>query len=246
MNLLSSGIATRTALVALMMAAAAQHLPAAEPAWEPGAGFRSAPLTVSAGGATGFKLLSLPEAGIRFTNTLTLQRAGENQNLMSGAGVAVGDVDSDGLPDIYFCNVEGPNALYRNLGNFQFEDITASAGVACTNLASVGAMFADLNGDGHLDLYVTSNGGPNAYFVNDGKGRFTDMVQSAGLVQMKLGGTTPAAGDIDGDGDLDLLVANYGEFTILRGGADIGFTTDRTGKTIIRCLLYTSDAADDM
>ncbi len=234
MNLPTLGTAARTAMVALTLAVAAQHAPAAELAWEPGAGYRSAPLTVPAGGATGFKLLSLPEAGIRFTNNLSLRRAGENQNLMSGAGVAVGDVDGDGRPDIYFCNVEGPNALYRNLGSFKFEDITAAAGVACTNLASVGAMFADLNGDGHLDLYVTSNGGPNAYFVNDGKGRFTDLVQSAGLVQMKLGGTTPAAADIDGDGDLDLLVANYGEFTILRGGADIGFTTDRTGKTIIR------------
>jgi len=222
------------AVAALALFAGSQRGPTAELTWEAGAGSRSATLPAPTGATAGFKLLSLHEAGIRFTNNLSLQRAGENQNLMSGAGVAVGDVDGDGRPDIYFCNVEGPNALYRNLGNFQFEDITAAAGVACTNLASVGALFADLNGDGHLDLYVTSNGGPNAYFVNDGKGRFTDVVQSAGLVQLKLGGTTPAAADIDGDGDLDLLVANYGEFTILRGGADIGFTTDRNGRTVIR------------
>jgi enediyne biosynthesis protein E4 len=211
------------------------NLAAAQPlAWEAGPGHRSAPLPVPANGQTGFKLLSQAETGIRFTNTLSFTRAGENQNLMSGAGVAVGYVDGDGRPDIYFCNVEGRNALYRNLGNFQFEDITDQAGVACEHMDSVGAMFADLNGDGHLDLYVTSNGGPNAYFINDGTGKFTDAVQSAGLVQMKLGGTTPAAADIDGDGFLDLFVSNYGEYTILRGGADIGFSTDHTGKTIIR------------
>lgn len=213
----------------------AGHVAGAQPlAWETGPGHRRAPLPVPANGQTGFKLLSQAETGIRFTNTLSFKRAGENQNLMSGAGVAVGDVDGDGLPDIYFCNVEGRNALYRNLGNFQFEDITDQAGVACEHMDSVGAMFADLNGDGHLDLYVTSSGGPNAYFVNDGTGKFTDQVQSAGLVQMKLGGTTPAVADIDGDGHLDLFVANYGEYTILRGGADIGFSTDHTGKTVIR------------
>ncbi|HAV62897.1 MAG TPA: hypothetical protein DCY13_11095 [Verrucomicrobiales bacterium] len=207
---------------------------AADHAWQTAAGHRLAPLKVSADGRTGFTLLSTSETGVTFTNELQLLAAGKNQNLMSGAGVAAGDIDGDGLPDLYFCNVEGNNRLYRNLGGFKFEDITGKAGVACEGMFSVGATFADLNGDSHLDLYVASNDGPNAYFVGDGKGGFTNLTKQAGLELHRLGCTTVAVADVNGDGHLDLYVGAYGENTVLRGGADVSYTTDRYGNTRIR------------
>ncbi|MBI3416498.1 MAG: VCBS repeat-containing protein [Verrucomicrobia bacterium] len=197
--------------------------------WEQRAGHRVAELPVPKQGRTGFTLLDVARTGIQFTNTLSPARAMENQNLMNGAGVAAGDFDGDGLADLFFCNIEGRCALYRNLGNFKFADVTETAGVACTNQYSTGAVFADVNGDGLLDLLVTSNGGPNACFLNEGNGHFKNVTAEAGLVQMRAGGTTMALADVNGDGFLDLYVANYGEVTILRGGGTYSVTY-RNGK----------------
>ena len=185
--------------------------------WESSEGHRSAQLKVSASGKAGFTLLSNESAGIRWTNTLPPDRYMERQNLMNGAGVALGDFDGDGWCDLYFCNKQGPNVLYRNLGNWKFEDVTERAGVACANQSSNGATFADINGDGRLDLLVTSFQGPNACFLNLGDGRFTNTTAAAGLLS-KGGSTTQALADIDGDGDLDLYVCYFGMEAILRDG----------------------------
>src|SRR5439155_11884710 len=97
---------------------------------------------------------------------------------------------------------------FRNLGDWKFEDITAGAGVACEGQASTGAVFADVDGDGDLDLLVNSVGGGTRCFLNDGKGRFSEVTAEAGLAS-HTGSMSIALGDIDGDGDLDLYVANY-------------------------------------
>jgi len=185
-------------------------------AWQNGLGFRFAPLAVPAGGKTGFTQMKGGQTGITFTNELLPARFMENHNLLNGSGVAAGDYDGDGRVDLYFCNAGGHNALYRNLGHWRFEDKTAEAGVMCTNQASTGAAFVDLNGDGKLDLVVTSCGGPNAFFVNLGAGHFTNVTEQAGLVS-RAGSTSIAFADIDGDGDLDIYIANYGENTIRSG-----------------------------
>jgi hypothetical protein len=83
--------------------------------------------------------------GIYFTNHLAVERYVTNQIYLNGSGVAAGDVDGDGRVDLYFCRLDGPNVLYRNLGSWKFEDITIRAGVACSNLDSTGAAFADLD-----------------------------------------------------------------------------------------------------
>ena len=144
--------------------------------------------------------------GITFANRVTEAQVLENEHVLNGSGVAIGDVDGDGLADIYLARLDGPNALYRNLGGWRFEDVAAQAGVAATDRFSTGAALADTDGDGDLDLLVTSLGGANALFVNDGTGRFTET--DAGLAS-GLGSTTIALADTDGDGDLDLYVANY-------------------------------------
>jgi hypothetical protein len=92
------------------------------------------------------------------------------------------------LCDIYFCRLDGPNALYRNLGNWKFEDFTASAGVACENQYSTGAVLADVDGDGDLDLLVNGIGAGTRLFLNNGKGKFTEAT-AAGLVR-KYGATS--------------------------------------------------------
>src|SRR5439155_7610308 len=153
----------------------------------------------------------------------------ENQNRLGGSGIAAGDIDGDGLCDLYFCRLEGPNVLYRNLGNCKFEDITASAGVACPDQYSTGAAFADVDGDGDLDLLVNSLGGGTRLFLNDGQGHFTEA-PGAGLVR-KFAAMSMALADIDGDGDLDLYVANYRTTTIRSTGLDM---LNVNGRRMIR------------
>jgi len=178
--------------------------------WQQYAGYRVARLTVPQTGRTGFTLLSPEQTGIFFTNAPSSERIEMYPPVLEGAGVCAGDVDGDGLPDLYFCNSGGANALFRNLGGMKFENLTTAAGVACTNQISRGAVFADINGDGKLDLIVTSVAGPNACFLNDGKGRFRDVTREAGLELLDAGCTSAALGDFDGDGYLDLYIANNG------------------------------------
>lgn len=111
---------------------------------------------------------------------ISYERSLTNQILLEGGGVTAGDFDGDGLVDLHFCHVDGSNALFRNLGGFKFQNVTMETGVGCTHQTSRGAAFADLNGEGALDLMVTSRGGPNACFQNDGQGHFQDITREAG------------------------------------------------------------------
>ncbi|HTG43111.1 MAG TPA: VCBS repeat-containing protein [Verrucomicrobiae bacterium] len=158
-------------------------------------------------GNTGFSLIPPEATGVRFTNTLSDQLVARNRVTENGSGVALGDIDGDGWCDIYLCGLEKNNVLYRNLGDWRFEDATLKAGLACERQLSTGAVFADIDGDGDLDLLVNSLGGGTRAFLNDGKGRFTEL--TAGRLVKRFGSTSLALGDLDADGDLDLYVANY-------------------------------------
>jgi hypothetical protein len=137
-------------------------------------------------------------------------------------GLATFDYDGDGLIDVYFINgrpllgtkAEGPpptNRLYRNLGGFRFEDVTDRAGVAEAGYG-LGVCIGDYDNDGHPDVYV-SNFGPKVLYRNNGDGTFTDVTRQAGVADGDQVGGGVCFLDADGDGLLDLYVANYVDFT---------------------------------
>ena len=204
--------------------------------WESGPGYRSAPLAVPKVGRDGFVLVPGSESGIRFTNTLAKESGARSQLRLAGSGVAAGDVDGDGLCDLYFCGMEAGNRLYRNLGNWHFQDITDEAGVRCPGQFSTGAVLADVDGDGTLDLLVNSIGGGTRLFLNDGKGHFTEATDR-GLIR-KFGATTMALADVDGNGTLDLYVANNNSPTSLGDEPNTRFTiqVDPHGRPTIAAV----------
>ena len=135
----------------------------------------------------------------------------------NGGGVAVGDIDGDGLLDLYFTSNLGRNRLYRNLGHFRFEDITDRAGVADSVGWKSGVTMADVNGDGRLDIFVSGVNylgmqGRNVLFINNGDGTFTDRTAEYGL-NFSGFSTQAAFFDYDGDGDLDMYLLNSSTLT---------------------------------
>ena len=205
---------------------------AADLHWENGAGYRSAALSVPSEGRNGFTRVPGSVSGILFTNVLSTESGVRTQLRLAGSGAAAGDVDGDGWCDLYFCGMEGGNRLFRNLGAWRFEDITAQAGVRCAGQYSTGAVFADVDGDGDLDLLVNSIGGGTRLFLNDGKGHFQEAT-GRGLLR-KHGATTMALGDVDGNGTLDLYVANNNSPTALGDEPNTRFTLQGVeGKPVI-------------
>src|SRR5260370_23937947 len=217
--------------LAACLVALAQSLSAVE--WQTGPGYRWRDLPVPATGKTGFTLLPPETTGIFFTNFISDQRSVTNQNVLSGSGVALGDVDGDGLCDVYLCRLNGGNSqLFRNLGNWKFQDITDSAGVGCANQDSTSAVFADIDGDGDLDLLVNSLGGGTRVFENDGKGHFKEVTAQAG-VATNTASMSMALADVDGDGDLDLYVTNF-RFSTVREEPNTVFSINTIdGKPVV-------------
>ena len=131
-----------------------------------------------------------------------------NAELASGSGAAIGDIYHDGLPAIFFCSLDGHNALYKNLGGMKFKDVTAGSGIVCGNRVCRGAVFADINGDGWLDLLVSTSGNGVLCFTNKGDGTFGECSEYAGTLS-QYDAMTLALADIDDSGSLALYVANY-------------------------------------
>ena len=185
------------------------------------------------------------ESGITFLNRVTDDsgKAYKPVHYDHGNGLAVADVDGDERLDLYFTNQVGSNELWRNLGDGHFEDVTRTAGVGLPDAISVTASFADTDNDGDADLYVTTARGGNHLFVNDGRGRFTDVTEAAGLTHVghSSGGVFF---DYNRDGLLDLFLSNIGVYStdeVGPGGYYVGITSafeghlepDRTERSIL-------------
>lgn len=168
-------------------------------------------------------------SGIKFVNTLQATdrlNPYTYRNFFNGGGVSVGDINNDGLTDIYFTGNQVGNRLYLNKGNFVFEDITQTAGVSCEGVWSTGTTMVDVNGDGLLDIYVCKSGAPdvphryNELFINNGDLTFTEQAKEFGLDITGLA-VQAAFFDYDRDGDLDcyLLTSSFksiGNFDLIK------------------------------
>jgi hypothetical protein len=163
-----------------------------------------------------FRLLPSSETGITFNNSVkdTKELNIFNfRNFYNGAGVAIGDVNNDGLPDVFFTANQAENKLYINKGNWKFEDVTSTAGIKNEHKWYTGVTMADINGDGWLDIYVCNSGGlvgynrPNDLYINQGNGTFKEEAAQYGLDDKGLS-THAAFFDYDHDGDLDCFVLN--------------------------------------
>ncbi len=184
------------------------------------------------------------DSGIVFRNDLT---ESNDLNILdylyfyNGGGVAIGDINGDDLPDIYFSGNQVKNKLYLNKGNLNFEDITEKAGVGGNSTWNTGAVMGDVNGDGLLDIYVCAvvgiNGfnGYNELFINNGDQTFTESAAEYGL-DFDTYSSNAAFLDYDLDGDLDLYILNHAVHTQESfGKADLRNNRDfQTGDKLMR------------
>jgi len=163
-----------------------------------------------------FKLLSTETTGINFINDLVSTddfNVYKYRNFYNGGGVALGDINNDGLQDIYLTSNLNENKLYLNKGDFKFEDISEKANVAGTKAWSTGVSMVDINADGYLDIYVCNSGDvkgdnkQNEFFINNGDLTFTERASELGLDDKGFS-THASFFDYDNDGDLDVYLLN--------------------------------------
>ncbi|MFN4764240.1 FG-GAP-like repeat-containing protein [Gillisia sp. Q332] len=191
-----------------------------------------------------FADLPADKSGISFANTLT---ESEDQNILdymyfyNGGGVAIGDINNDGLADIFFSGNQVKNKLYLNKGNLEFEDISEKANITGNSTWNTGVTMADVNGDGLLDIYVCAvvgiNGfnGHNELFINNGDGTFTESAEKYGI-DFDSYSSSAVFFDYDLDGDLDLYLLNHAIHTQESyGRADLrNQRTYATGDKLLR------------
>ena len=190
-------------------------------------------------GSPRFELLAPSETGVTFANTITTSDSVNIQTdvyIYNGAGVAVGDIDNDGLSDLFFAGNMVSSRLYLNKGEMRFDDITERAGVTTTRWAT-GATMVDINDDGHLDIYVSVSGPEwsspqdrqNLLFLNNGDRTFTEAAARYGIADPSF--TTHSVFlDYDRDGCLDLFLLNNSPQDFSRA-EDVRHPTGKRGDT---------------
>ena len=170
----------------------------------PGLQSRALPKREPRHNRTRFESLGADRTGIEFVHHWTppVDYPHDLETQMAGGGVAIGDYDEDGRPDIYLSRPHGGNRLYRNLGDFRFEDMTDAAGVRDDDTWGGGVSFVDIDNDGDLDLFACAYDGPNRLFINQNNGTFVEQAKRFGL-DFHGASVMMAFCDYDLDGDLD-------------------------------------------
>ena len=177
-----------------------------------------------------FNTLSPKKTGIDFANDITQS---DDLNILdylyfyNGGGVAIGDINNDGLPDVFFSGNQVKNRLYLNKGDLKFEDVSDQSGIAGNSTWNTGVVMADVNGDGWLDIYVCAVvgihgfNGYNELYINNQDGTFTEKASEYGL-DFDSYSSSASFFDYDLDGDLDLYLLNHAVHTTESyGKADI-------------------------
>ncbi|EKB48764.1 FG-GAP repeat protein [Cecembia lonarensis LW9] len=194
-----------------------------------------------------FELMDKSWTGIDFRNDLVYDEKFNPytfRNFYNGAGVALGDINNDGLVDIFLAGNQSENKLYLNKGNFQFEDITEKAGLAVPGIWSTGVSMADVNGDGLLDIYICKSGPlggeerHNALYINNGDLTFTEMAKAYGIADEGLS-QHAVFFDFDKDGDLDMYLLNNSARSV--GINDLRIGQRDTRDTLGGNKLYRND-----
>ncbi|HSJ69122.1 MAG TPA: VCBS repeat-containing protein [Anditalea sp.] len=182
-----------------------------------------------------FELIPHTHTGIDFRNDLNYNEKFNPytfRNFYNGAGVAIGDINNDGLVDILFAGNQSENKLYLNKGNFKFEDITKQAGMAVPGIWSTGVSMVDVNGDGFLDIYICKSGPlggsqrHNELFINNGDLTFTEKAHEYGIADEGLS-QHAVFFDYNKDGNIDMYLLN-------NSARSIGINDLRTGQRDIR------------
>lgn len=185
----------------------------------------------SADEETLFTLLSTEESGIDFINYVENQKdfnIFKYRNFYNGGGVAIGDINNDGLPDIYLTGNMETNKLYLNKGGLKFEDISKKAGVEGNKPWSTGVTMADINADGLLDIYVSNAGNlegnnhNNDLYINNGDLTFTESAAAYNLAETGFS-THASFFDYDKDGDLDAYILNNSNIPV----SSLGYAEQR-------------------
>ncbi len=182
-----------------------------------------------------FTRMQPEETGIEFKNTVENKEdfnIFRYRNFYNGAGVGIGDINNDGLPDIFLPSNMGQNKLFLNKGHFKFEDITEKSGIGINKKWSTGVSMVDINNDGLLDIYVSNAGNieghnrKNELFINNGNETFTEAATDYGLDED--GFTTHTAFfDYDSDGDLDVYILNNSFIPV----SSLGYTNKRDRRS---------------
>ena len=178
-----------------------------------------------------FSLVASEQSNITFSNKVENQKdfnIFKYRNFYNGGGVAIGDINNDGLSDIYFTANMGPNKLYLNKGNWVFEDISQTAGVQGNKPWSTGVVMVDINQDGLLDIYVSNAGNMegenhnNDLYINNGDLTFSEEAKTYNLAETGFS-THASFFDYDKDGDLDAYILNNSNIPV----SSLGFAHQR-------------------